>query len=111
MSYKSEQIFRNVTILFNTIEDVEAKVLFPYKSQIKQLPLEQQKSEWYKVNMIEKLIDAAHMTTMYMSEHIETMHTSQEFESQKRYIEALRKYIRDLGGNPTNVNYYKPTDI
>lgn len=34
-----------------------------------------------------------------------------EYESQKRYILQLKKYIRDLGGNPSNVNFSTDNDL
>lgn len=111
MSYKQEQIIRNMLILDDYADMVDAQVLEPYKSQIRQLPLSEQKSEWYKYNLIDKFVTQAIETVVMLNEHNATLHSHKEFESQQRYIDSLRKYIRDCGGNPSIVNYYKPTDI
>ena len=111
MSYKNEQIIRNMLILDDYADIVDAQVLEPYKKQIRQLPLAEQKSEWYKYNLIDKFVTQAIETVVMLNEHNATLHSHKEFELQQRYIYALRKYIRVLGGNPSIISYTKESDI
>lgn len=111
MSYKNEQIIRNMMILDDYADMVDAQVLEPYKKQIRQLPLLEQKSEWYKYNLIDKFVTQAIETVVMLNEHNATLHSHKEFESQQMYINALRKYIKVLGGNPSIVNHIKETDL
>jgi hypothetical protein len=111
MTYKNEQIIRNMLILDDYAELVDAQVLEPYKKQIRQLPLAEQKSEWYKYNTIDKFVTQAIDTVVMLNEHNATLHSHQEVAFLKRQIEALSKYVKILGGNPSIISYTKELDI
>ena len=110
-SYQLEVIRNNMRILDDYCDLVDEKVLEQYRIQIKQLPFDEQKKEWYKYNLIDTLISQSLETVIMMNEYLSTMHTHKEFISQENYIQALRKYIKELGGNPSSINYYKLSDL
>ena len=104
-------IYSNSQVLDDYIELVDRKVLDPYKTEILRLPPDQQKPEWYKYTLINNLIIQSIETTSLMHDLISTMHTAQEVAEMKLYITKLRAYIRDLGGNPSVINYILKTDL
>ena len=111
INYKMQLIYSNSEVLDKYIELVDHKVLDPYKTEILRLPPDQQKPEWYKYTLINNLITQSIETTSLMHDLISTMHTAQEVAEMKLYITKLRAYIRDLGGNPSVINYILKTDL
>ena len=110
-NYKMQIIFSNIEELENYIDLVDAKVLEPYKTDIMRLPQADQKADWYKYTLINNLITQSRETVSLLTEQVNTMHSQQEMKDCKQYIAALKKYIRDLGGNPSIVNYILKTDL
>jgi hypothetical protein len=110
-NYKINLINTNSQVLDQYIELVDQKVLDPYKTEILRLPPDQQKSEWYKYTLINNMITQSIETVSMMHDQINTMHTAQEVAEMRLYITKLRAYIRDLGGNPSVINYILKTDL
>lgn len=110
-NYKMQIIYSNLEVLNSYIDLVDKKVLEPYKTDIMRLPASEQKSEWYKYTLINNLITQTIETIDLMITQISTMHTDKEVQDLKQYISNLRKYIKSLGGNPTNVNNTLSTDL
>lgn len=104
-------IYLNGQVLDDYIDLVDRKVLDPYKTEILRLPHNEQKTEWYKYTLINNLITQSIETVSLMHDQINTMHTAQEVAELKLYITKLRAYIRDLGGNPSVINYILKTDL
>lgn len=104
-------IYSNGQVLDDYIDLVDRKVLDPYKTEILRLSPNEQKLEWYKYTLINNLITQSIETISLMHDQINTMHTAQEVAELKLYITKLRAYIRDLGGNPSVINYILKTDL
>lgn len=80
--------------LINSIDDYqEGKTLQEKHNKLCSLINEQYDSFYALLNELDNSID------------------KREFEIQKRYILRLKKYIRDLGGNPSNVNFSTDNDL
>jgi hypothetical protein len=110
-NYKMQIIHSNIEVLENYIDLVDTKVMDSYKTDIMRLPQSEQKSEWYKYTLINNLITQSIETVSLLTEQINTMHTKQDFDFQKRQINALRNYVKILGGNPSIISYTKDSDI
>lgn len=108
--YAVNKINNNIVLLEKYIDQVDVKVLEPYKAEIKKLPNDQQKVEWFKYQLIENMITQAIETIDLLNKYQDTMVSKREFQQAEDYITALRKYIYTIGGNPSNVTRYKKTD-
>jgi hypothetical protein len=109
--YKIELMNKNINDLWNNIDLVENKILVPYQKEIKQLPPDQQKNEWHKYFLLQKLIENCIDTINNLVEEMNTMHTKEEFKHNNNTIIHLKHYIKILGGDPGLINYTKNNDL
>ena len=97
---------------FDNSEDaLENFVLAIMRKDIWELDLEDQPAEWDKYRQLMAHLELCRFVIeMFYNEAIERVSYIRNKEQQK-YIDVLRKYIVDLGGNPIHCSYTLNSDL
>ena len=74
-------------------------------ADIKLLPLENQKSYWYKIQLLNDYLDASFDFTQELILEVNKRKSYNQVQFLKDHIKVLREYIVVLGGNPSLCNY------
>jgi hypothetical protein len=74
-------------------------------ADIKLFPLENQKSYWYKIQLLNDYLDASFDFTQELILEVNKRKSYNQVQFLKDHIKVLREYIVVLGGNPSLCNY------
>jgi hypothetical protein len=81
------------------------------KFDILKLPKEEQSTHWKNYNLIKDYVDNSHQVIFDMVTELHPLPSQQSIKDLHLTIIKLRRYIEDLGGNPSIVNYIKLSDL
>jgi hypothetical protein len=82
-----------------------------YKSTIEDMPTNEQRDYWDKYHQLVGHLEFCRYMIERYYEEINSRLTYNRNLEQQNYIKALRKYIIDLGGDPTNCSYILSSEL
>lgn len=75
------------------------------KSDILNLPREEQPKYWKNYNLVKEYIDNTHQVISDLVEQLSSMPSKQAIRDNQLYMLKLKKYIKELGGDLSLTHY------
>ena len=101
----SSEITMKMNRVNKLLENLQKSYIDKTIADIKLLPAENQKSYWYKINLLNEYLDESFDFTQELINEVNSRKTARELQFYKDHIKVLKEYIKVLGGNPSNCNF------
>lgn len=93
------------------LDIVWEKIIESDRKEIMQLPKEEQKPYWQKLNYLESVLDEAETLILMQYNELLKRGDVEDVQTYKNLYNNAKKYIKTLGGNTSLLPYIQPNDL